>query len=76
MPGRTVNFGLLMRHVVGVGHPRRLQGAVAAALAVVQGLWRAMVDLVHVYITQGRPESTSALRRPPLCRTATSPASR
>ena len=40
------NLGLLIRQLVGVGKPRRRQGAVSATLlALVLSLWHAMVDL-------------------------------
>ena len=54
------NLGLVMRHPFGVGKPRRLQGIVSAALAVVLCLWHAIVDLVNVYMTQRRPVSIFA----------------
>ena len=39
------NLGLVMRHLFGVGKPRRLQGAVSAALAVVMCLWHVIAGL-------------------------------
>jgi transposase len=49
------NLGLLMRHICGVGKPRRLQGALAGALAALLGLWHLVVDLLHVYVSAKRP---------------------
>jgi len=56
----SFNLGLVMRHLFGVGKPRRLQGAVSAALAVVLCLSHAIVDLANVYMTRRRPVSISA----------------
>ena len=46
------NLGLVMRHVIGVGTPRGLQGRLAAAMAVVVALWTLLEDLG---ITLGAP---------------------
>ena len=35
----AVNLGLIMRHLIGVGTPRGLQGRVAAAIATLVALW-------------------------------------
>ena len=39
------NLGLVMRHLVGVGTPRGLQGRVAATMAVVVALWTLVEDM-------------------------------
>ena len=39
------NLGLVMRHVIGLGTPRGLQGRRAAVLALVVALWTRLVDL-------------------------------
>jgi transposase len=39
------NLGLVMRHLIGVGTPRGLQGRLAAAIAVVVALWTLVEDL-------------------------------
>jgi transposase len=40
------NLGLVMRRIFGVGTPRGLQGRSAALVALLVGLWRAMVALM------------------------------
>ena len=40
-----LNLGLVMRHLIGVGTPRGLQGRLAAAMAVVVALWTRVEDL-------------------------------
>ena len=40
------NLGLVMRHLIGVGTPRGLQGRLAAAIAVVVALWTRLEDMV------------------------------
>jgi len=37
--GGGFNLGLLMRQCLGIGKPRRLQGRLAAALAVLIAVW-------------------------------------
>ena len=54
------NLGLVMRHLFGVGKPRRLQGAPSAALALILRLWHAIVDLGTLDMTQPQPVSISA----------------
>ena len=54
------NLGLVMRHLLGVGKPRRLQGAPSAALALILRLWHAIVDLGTLDMTQPQPVSISA----------------
>jgi transposase len=39
------NLGLVMRHLIGVGTPRGLQGRLAAAMAVVVALWTRVEDM-------------------------------
>lgn len=39
------NLGLVMRHLIGVGTPRGLQGRLAAAIAIVVALWTRVEDL-------------------------------
>jgi len=39
------NLGLVMRHLIGVGTPRGLQGRLAAAMAVVVALWTLVEDM-------------------------------
>jgi transposase len=39
------NLGLVMRHLIGVGTPRGLQGRLAATIAVVVALWPLFEDL-------------------------------
>jgi transposase len=39
------NLGLVMRHVIGFGTPRGLQGRLAAVLALVVALWTRIIDL-------------------------------
>ena len=39
------NLGLLMRHLIGVGTPRGLQGRLAAAMAIVVALWTVLEDM-------------------------------
>ena len=39
------NLGLVMRHVIGVGTPRGLQGRLAAAMAIVVALWTRLEDM-------------------------------
>ena len=39
------NLGLVMRHLIGVGTPRGLQGRLAAAMAVVVALWTLVDDM-------------------------------
>jgi transposase len=43
------NLGLVMRHLIGVGTPRGLQGRLAAAMAVVVALW-ALVEAMRIII--------------------------
>ena len=38
------NLGLVMRHLIGVGTPRGLQGRLAAAMAIVVALWTRVED--------------------------------
>ena len=37
--GGGFNLGLVMRQCIGIGKPRRLQGQLAAALAVLIAVW-------------------------------------
>ena len=46
------NLGLVMRHLIGVGTPRGLQGRLAAAMAIVVALWTRIEDMS---ITLGGP---------------------
>ena len=39
------NLGLVMRHLIGVGTPRGLQGRLAAAMAIVVALWTRIEDM-------------------------------
>lgn len=39
------NLGLVMRHLIGVGTPRALQGRLAAAMAIVVALWTLVEDM-------------------------------
>jgi transposase len=39
------NLGLLMRHLIGVGTPRGLQGRLAAAMAAIVALWTLVEDM-------------------------------
>lgn len=39
------NLGLVMRHLIGVGTPRGLQGRMAAAIAVMVALWTLIEDM-------------------------------
>jgi transposase len=39
------NLGLVMRHLIGVGTPRGLQGRLAAAMAIVVALWTVLEDM-------------------------------
>ena len=39
------NLGLVMRHLIGVGTPRGLQGRLAAAMAIVVALWTLLEDM-------------------------------
>ena len=41
------NLGLLMRSLVGVGKPRRLQGRVAALVAAVMHVWNLITTVLH-----------------------------
>ncbi|HEV7850042.1 MAG TPA: transposase [Mycobacterium sp.] len=45
------NLGLMMRHVIGLGTPRGLQGRLAAVLALVVALWTCAVELLRVHTT-------------------------
>ena len=49
------NLGLLMRALIGVGKPRRLQGACKAAVAMVAAILGALVDCVDRSIGHARP---------------------
>jgi len=49
------NLGLLMRALVGVGKPRRLQGALSSAFAAVIALFRTLFDVLDVYMGHARP---------------------
>jgi len=46
------NLGLVMRHLIGIGTPRGLQGRLAAAMAVVVALWTLVEDLPITIGTQ------------------------
>jgi transposase len=46
------NLGLVMRHLIGVGTPRGLQGRLAAAMAVVVALWTLVEDMWTTIGTQ------------------------
>src|SRR3990170_862675 len=39
------NLGLVMRHLIGIGTPRGLQGRLAAAMAIVVALWTLLEDM-------------------------------
>jgi hypothetical protein len=52
-----------MRHVVGVGKPRRLQGALLGALAAVGGVCAALFDLLDVYRGHAQPVVVSSVSR-------------
>ena len=39
------NLGLVMRHLIGVGTPRGLQGRLAAVIAIVVALWTRLDDM-------------------------------
>ena len=49
------NLGLVMRHLIGLGTPRGLQGRLAAAMAVVVALWTLVEDLRITIGAPGRP---------------------
>jgi transposase len=49
------NLGLLMRQIMGVGKPRRLQGALSCAVAAVVGVCAAFLDLWDVYRGHAHP---------------------
>lgn len=57
------NLGLFMRHMFGVGKPRRLQGALSAALAAVVCLYRMLSDRLGASLTQLRPLSAFSAHR-------------
>lgn len=58
------NLGLLMRQIVGVGKPRRLQGALSGAVAALVGVCAALFDLLDVYRGHAHPVALlSASRR-------------
>jgi hypothetical protein len=46
------NLGLVMRHLIGVGTPRGLQGRLAAAMAIVVALWTLVEDMQIAIGTQ------------------------
>ena len=52
------NLGLVMRHLIGVGTPRGLQGRVAVAIATLVALW----SLVTEAWTSGSPPPSDPLR--------------
>jgi transposase len=56
------NLGLVMRHLIGVGTPRGLQGRLAAAMAVVVALWTLVEDM-RIAIG-GQPVDTRHAFRP------------
>ena len=49
------NLGLLMRALVGVGKPRRLQGALSSASAAVVAMLLTLFDVLDVYMGHARP---------------------
>lgn len=57
------NLGLLMRQIVGVGKPRRLQGALAGAMAAAIGVCAALFDLLGVYRGHTYPITVLSVRR-------------
>lgn len=57
------NLGLFMRHMLGVGKPRRLQGALSAALAAVVCLYHRLSDWWGVSLTRLRALSAFSAHR-------------
>jgi transposase len=57
------NLGLLMRQLVGVGKPRRLQGACAGAVVALVGVCAALFDLLDVYRGHAQPVVVSSASR-------------
>ena len=57
------NLGLVMRQMLGVGKPRRLQGALSAALAAALCVYHRLSARLGVYLTQVRPPSAFSARR-------------
>jgi transposase len=53
------NLGFVLRHWIGVGTPRGLQGRLAAILALVVALWTHMVDLWHANTTPSADHSSA-----------------
>ena len=53
------NLGLVMRHLIGLGTPRRLQGRLAAVFAA---LWGLLLAVRRQIGTQSAPERLSVLR--------------
>ena len=53
------NLGLLMRHLIGVGTPRGLQGRLAAILALIVTLWTRIVDLWRAGLTPAADRSSA-----------------
>ncbi len=56
------NLGLIMRHLIGVGTPRGLQGRLAAAMAIMVALWTLVKDM-RITIG-GQPVDTRAAFTP------------
>jgi len=53
------NLGLLMRHLIGVGTPRGLQGRLAAILPLVVTRWTRIVDLWRAGLTPAADRSSA-----------------
>ena len=53
------NLGLVMRKLIGLGKPRRLQGLVSSILQLVSGLWHAVVMLWRALDSSDREDAIS-----------------
>jgi transposase len=65
MHGGGFNLGLLMRALVGVGKPRRLQGAFNALLATFAAIFVVLLELVDSHTHHARPVVVVSTTRSP-----------
>jgi hypothetical protein len=55
--GGGFNLGLLMRQCLGIGKPRRLQGRLAAALAICIAMWGRIAAMWRTDAPRSAPRS-------------------